>query len=327
MQYCYNRKTFHVNALIIYLLAGIAGLNTGVNSHAAGSPAGYDPPLLKAPYTLVFSVKNVDVAKEPPVVDTPKVKIYSGDPLAQQSDSPLKLTFSNNGHRVLYLLESGNLKTIIICDIDQNVVYSYRSGAYNAIVKPGALQGVLKMGLLPMPGVGYDVYPMFRSFSQPASGVAHADMARIGAVLTGPDGRFLDLRYDDVLVRINSKTSPITLDSCVRHLPDAPEKISDYWTFSGITSLGSVPISKETVHVLYKPAVTHIQSEQSAGPNGTTTGTYTTRIDPASPMVVDRKTTYTLSSATQSALPPAEYNLEFYLPANCVINDLRKRVP
>ena len=291
-------------------------------------PTTYNPPLLKAPYTLVFSVQNVQVAERTPAIHTPHGDVYAGELPPPHSDLPLTLTFSVSGHRILYLLDSGKWRNIIICDLDANNVYTYRNDVANAIVQSGVLDGIIKMDLLPMPGVGYDICPMFQSFNFSSLGLSHAKMVNIGKGLaaTSPDGRTIGMRYDEASVDIDNKRRPQILKACTIYLVGATDKVSQTWTFSGTKFLGSVPISEEIAHVLYKPASVHFESHQIVNPDGSKTESYSYSLDPAFPMIVDRKVSYRLMSATNKALPAKNYDLETYLPPKCIITDLRKHL-
>jgi hypothetical protein len=135
----------------------------------------------------------------------------------------------------------------------------------------------------------------------------------------------MDMKYGDAVVRIDAKKHPPILQGCVRYMPGSTDKVIEYWTFSGATFLGSVPVSKESVHVLYGPKSVHFEeSKPLTNPNGSISFTYSYRVDQASPIIVDRKTSYTLVDAAAKALPADDYALESYLPEKCVIEDMRK---
>jgi hypothetical protein len=294
-------------------------------AYAQNLPVSYSPPVLKAPYTLVFSVNKTQFIKIASPAKGKKNLYYSDEPIPKKLNGPLTLTFSVNGHRILYLLQAGKWKNVKICDLDHDYFYYYNSELSNAIIQPGALIGIARMSFFPMPGVGYYVCTMFQSFSLSSSGLSHAKMIINRSIIKDTNGK-LNFSSRDALVEIDSKNNPPILKSCVIYRRGASAKLAESWTFSGVKYLGVVPLSKKSVHLLYIPASTHVESHQAANSEGSTTATSTITFDPKSPTIPESKTVYTLISCTDKALPNKDYNLETYVPEKCIITDFRNKL-
>lgn len=309
MRHCSFRRDVLLGAVLMIL--------TGwVQVRAQDLHASYSPPVLKAPYTLVFSMQ---------VIQLTKIQSHTLDgALPKKKEGPLRLTISNNGHRFLYRLDAGAWKNIVICDLDNDASYHYNSDLSNAIIEPDALKGITQMSLLPMPGVGYDICPMFQSFDYTPSGVSHAHMVNSHATGKDINGKLTFANWDAV-VKFNGESHSI-LKSCIIYRTGTSDKLSQSWTFSGVKYLGVIPISREFTHTLFIPASMQVKVQDTVSGDKSSTQTEIVTYDPASPTIPSTKAVYTLINCSESALPDKDYKLETYLPEKIIINDFRQKL-
>ena len=276
--------------LCMALIFGMA--STQICCHAQSNAATYTQQVLKAPYTLVFSV----------FVYKPDLLLRSNTPLASYQSGTL--TLSSNGKRFLYDAKFGKWSNIIICDTNSDTAYSYDNRYGNANIQPGANLGRASMRLLPMPGSGYDFYPMFQSFKYASTGPSHSTMAIIGGVTGGTSNYIEGMSYQDAVVYLNHGSHPATVSACMVTVPGRPALAVDIWKFSGYRMLGSVPIARNTDYVIN---------------TSTVDGQW-----PPRAMKQDGEIRYTLVTASTTALPDAQFGLESYLPSGCTVNDERQ---
>jgi hypothetical protein len=259
---------------------------------AQGNLAVYTPPVLKAPYTLTFSVQ----------VEKPNIQLRKNTPVTSQQTGTL--TLSDNGKKFVYLAKFGKWSDVIICDTTTDTEYSYDNRFVGAFIMPGVNMGLVNMSMLPMPGVGYDFYPMFQSFHYLGSGPSRANMATIGAASAATDNYVQSLAYQDTIVQVNHKSIVPTVSSCKMIVTNMPALVEEIWRFSKYRMLGSVPVAGAIDHVINTPTV--------QGPW------------PPQAMMRDGEVRYTLLTASTAALPDRQYDLESYLPRGCAVNDARK---
>jgi len=259
---------------------------------AHDNSSGYRPPVLKAPYTLVFSVQ----------VESPNRILRKSTPVKSQQTGTL--TLSAKGKRLLYLAKFGKWRNTIICDMATDTEYYYDNRYGNAIIQPGANMWVSLMNLLPMPGVGYDFYPMFQSLKYSSTGPSFATMASIGAVTSVTDNYIQGMKYQDTLVGLSREAQPPTVSSCKMMVTGKPALVEQAWKFSGYRMLGSVPVAGKIDHVLNVSSIDGLWP-----PHG---------------MKRDGEIRYTLLTLSAAPLPDRQYNLETYLPPNCAVSDARK---
>ena len=260
---------------------------------AQTKPDTFVPTVLKAPYTLVFGVR----------VEKPGYQLRGDTPLKPQQKGTL--TLSSNGKDILYLAKFNKWSEIIICDTTTDTEYLYKKPSYDAIIQPGIKSGLIRMSLLPMPGSGYDFYPMFNSFEYSRTGQSHATMAMISQVTAVTNGIIQSMLYQDTLVEINRGVYPHTVAACRNVIAGRPGLAEETWHYSKYRMVDSVPIAGFIDHVL--------NTSSTAG------------VWPPNSIKKDGEVQYTLLSASTKPLPERSYNLTNYLLPGTVISDARKR--
>jgi thiol-disulfide isomerase/thioredoxin len=213
------------------------------------------------------------------------------------------LTISTNGNRVLYLASFGKWRNVIICDKSTDTEYYYNNSTINAVIQPGVKTGLVSMSLLPMPGVGYDFYPMFQSYKPSSTGQANADMATIGSVTGVANNVIQDMLYQDTLVDVKQGSPYSIISRCERVVPERPTLALEEWDYSKYRLVGSVPVAGSIDYV----------------DNASADGTW-----PPKAIVKDGEVRYKLLSATASAMPSRQYDLRTYLPPTSIVADARQ---
>lgn len=281
--------------VFLYLFSAVMGLLvSGTPASQAQSSTSFVPPELTAPYTLTFSVQII----KPSYVLENSLYQEKGFDGRQKGI----LTISSNGTRFLYMAKFGNWSDVIICDKAANDQYKYDTAFANAVVQPGVDDALAGMCLLPMPGTGYDFYPMFQTFTPSATGSSHGAMAVIGAVSSAVDGVAQAMLYQDALVTTRLSGFGETILSCKVVVPQNPALPEDLWTFSDYRMIGSVPVAGSIDHVNYI----------SVG------GQW-----PPSAMQPDGEVRYSLVSSSTKACTDQQFDLRSYLPTGLVVADAR----
>lgn len=283
------------HSLTIFVMCLVSGFALQTGGYAQSNSASYTSPVIKASYTLVFTAR----VEKP----TQQWLTHIG---RKNLMKPGKITISSNGRKTLYLAQFGSWRSVAVFDVSNGNAYSYDSYIYNAIVSTGIDNALESMWLLPMPGVGYDIYPMFHSFRYSKTGMSHGRMAVLGAVASETNGVIKDMSYRDADIIMTTWKGHSVVSSCKIMMPIKLPLVEESWAFSGYRNFGSLAVAGSISRITSVPAVS---------------GQW-----PPRAMKIEGEIHYTLNSLSQTSLPSRQYDLENYLPNGYAITDYRRHL-